>query len=293
MNNFQPSQKANPLTGFMRQPKIYIKLPCDGSYWPEGSLELPENRELPVYSMTAKDELTFKTPDALLNGQAVIDVIQSCIPAIKNAWVTPSADLDAILIAIRIATYGETMEVSHKVPGTDEEVSHEINLVKLLDNMYSNEGWEEIVELNEHLTCIVRPLTYKHITDISLKTFETQKIMQIVNDRSLSDEQKLELFNENFNKMANLTITLAVDSIFGIQTPTDFVQDSEFIKEFLKNSDKEIFQKIQNHIETMKLRTGVQPITITSTPDLIEKGAPATYQLPISFDNSNFFGRGS
>ena len=31
------------------------------------------------------DEITFKTPDALLNGQATVDVIQSCIPNIKDA----------------------------------------------------------------------------------------------------------------------------------------------------------------------------------------------------------------
>lgn len=277
----------------MRQPKIYIKLPCGGAYWPEGSIEIPESGELAVYSMTAKDELTFKTPDALLNGQAVVDVIQSCIPSIKNAWMTPSADLDAILIAIRIATYGENMEVTHKVPGTNEEVDHDVNLVKLLDNMFSNEGWDEIVHLTDNLTCIVRPLTYKHITDLSLKTFETQKIMQIVNDNTLSDEKKLELFNKNFNKMAEITIELAVDSIFAIQTPNDVVQDPKFIREFLKNSDKEIFKKVQNHIESMKLRTGVQPLTIISTPELIEKGAPENYQLPISFDNSNFFGQGS
>ena len=100
---------ANPLTSYMRQPKIYISLPSQGNFWPEHSIDMPENNELPVYSMTARDELLFKTPDALMNGQSIVDVIQSCVPNIKNAWVTPSIDLDTILIAIRIATYGEDM----------------------------------------------------------------------------------------------------------------------------------------------------------------------------------------
>ena len=56
--------KANPLSSFMRQPKIYITLPSRGRFWSKGSIEIPENGELAVYSMTAKDELTFKTPDA-------------------------------------------------------------------------------------------------------------------------------------------------------------------------------------------------------------------------------------
>ena len=79
-------QKINPLIGMMRQPKIYIKLPSNGNYWSDGSLQLSPNGEYPVYSMTAKDELILKTPDALLNGQAVVDVIQSCLPNIINAW---------------------------------------------------------------------------------------------------------------------------------------------------------------------------------------------------------------
>lgn len=75
--------KVNPLLGYMRQPKIYIRLPSNGLFWEEGSIDIPENNEFPVYSMTAKDELTFKTPDALMNGQAIVDVIQSCMPNIK------------------------------------------------------------------------------------------------------------------------------------------------------------------------------------------------------------------
>ena len=111
--------QGNPLAKHLRQPKIYIKLPSDGEYWPGKSLEKTENGEYPVYAMTAKDEITFKTPDALLNGQATVDVIQSCLPSIKDAWQTPSIDLDAILIAIRMASFGDMLDMSIKVPGTD------------------------------------------------------------------------------------------------------------------------------------------------------------------------------
>ena len=103
------NSNPNPLSMFMRQPKIYIRLPSGGEFWPEGSLEATETGEYPVYSMTAKDELILKVPDALMNGQAIVDVIQNCIPNVKNAWHAPNIDLDVLLIAIRIATYGEMM----------------------------------------------------------------------------------------------------------------------------------------------------------------------------------------
>ena len=125
--------KTNPLISYMRQPKIYIGLPSNGNFWEQDSIDMPINGEFPVYSMTAKDELIFKTPDALMNGQAVVDVIQSCMPNIKNAWDCPNLDIDAILIAIRIATYGDIMNINHLVPGTKEETEHAIDLKILLD----------------------------------------------------------------------------------------------------------------------------------------------------------------
>jgi hypothetical protein len=36
-------QKKNPLTSFYRQPKIYVKLPSKGEFYPPGSLDVSAN----------------------------------------------------------------------------------------------------------------------------------------------------------------------------------------------------------------------------------------------------------
>ena len=108
--------KKNPLSGFFRQPKIYVRLPSKGKFYPDGSLDASADGQYPVYAMTAKDELMFKTPDALLSGQSTVELIKSCIPAILDPWSMPSIDLDFALIAIRIATYGDKMEVGCNCP---------------------------------------------------------------------------------------------------------------------------------------------------------------------------------
>ena len=63
------TQSANPLKQYFRQPAIYLRLPTGGKYWPPGSIELTHNGEFSVYPMTAIDEITYRTPDALFNGQ--------------------------------------------------------------------------------------------------------------------------------------------------------------------------------------------------------------------------------
>ena len=70
-------QVKNPLASWYRQPKIYVKLPSGGNYYPEGAIDLPDNKEIPIYPMTAIDEITSKTPDALFNGIAITEIIKS------------------------------------------------------------------------------------------------------------------------------------------------------------------------------------------------------------------------
>jgi len=278
----------NPLTKFMRQPKIYITLPSQGKYWPPGSITIPENEQLAVYSMTAKDEMLFKTPDALMNGQAVVDVIQSCIPDIKNAWHTPSIDMDMILVAIRIATYGEKMTITANVPGTNEEEDYDIDLHQFVDKV-GNNAWAEQIPVSDELILFVRPLTYRHLTNISLKSFETNKIIQVATNQDLSEKQKLQLVNDSFKVLSDLTTDMMVGTIFKIKTNEGDVTETRYIKEFIENADKSIFDLVQKHINDLKEHNDIKPLTISTTPEQQEAGAPATFEVPINFDHSTFF----
>jgi hypothetical protein len=279
----------NPLTGFMRQPKIYIKLPSDGQFWPEDSIDIPENRQLPVYSMTAKDEITLKTPDALLNGQAVVDIIQSCFPNIKNAWATPGIDVDTLLVALRIATYGEMMEITHTVPNTKEQVSHEIDLRVILDQLSEFTIESNRIELTDDIVCYVKPVTYADLTKASIKTFEAQRTTFLVGDSGLSEDEKIKIINQNITAIAEANIDLLVSSIDYIETPTDRVSDSNVIRDFLENSDREFYEKIQTYLTNLKESTTIKPLEFASSPEHIELGAPAKYKMPLSMDQSSFF----
>ena len=284
----QTFKPKNPLANYMRQPKIYIKLPSNGSFWPDSSIDIPENGQLPVFSMTARDELMFKTPDALLNGQAMVDVIQSCMPNIKNAWDCPTLDLDTILIAIRLATYGETMSIKHKIPVINEEVEYDLDLRVLLDQQTMS-VWMDQIAISEDLIVFVRPLTYRHMTQTSLKSFETSKIMGIVNDDSISDEKKMELFNISFSNLTKVTVDLMAESIVKIATSEAQVTDKKMILEFVNNIDKEMFDVINSHLTDMKKHNELKPLQFSTTPEQQADGAPEVYTVPISFNESDFF----
>ena len=293
MQNFNPNagNQNNPLKKYFRQAKLHITLPSEYNFYPPGSIEIPESGELEVFSMTAKDELSFKTPDALLNGQATVDVIQSCIPAIKNAWIMPSIDIDAALVAIRMATYGETLTMTTKIPVTGEERDYELNLREVLDN-FSNLKYENVVQSGE-LTIYLRPLTYQEFTKNALKTFEEQRIFNLVNDESISDEDKLQAFTNSFTKLTQLTVDMIVQGIDKIVVGEEEVTNRDHITDFMKNADKDFFNHVMQHLNTQKEKYSIKPLEVSTSPEDIAKGAPATFKIPITFDQSNFFASGS
>lgn len=282
-------QQPNPLASFMRQPKIYIRLPSNGDYWPTGSINVSETGEYPVYSMTAKDELMLKVPDAVMSGQAVVDVIQHCIPNIKNAWQMPSIDLDVALIAIRLATYGEKMTTPISF-GEDIEMEYTVDLRNVMDSLSNSIVWDPVVQVTDDLTVFVRPMTYKQISESALKTFETQKIMQVVNDDKLDEVEKSRLFKESFAKLTDITLGMVQSSIIKIDSSEGTTDNPKFIAEFIENVDKDIFNKIQEHLDRLREINTIKPVTVTITDEMREKGFTGdTIDVPMVFDPATFF----
>lgn len=282
----QINKSQNPLAGFFRQPKIYISLPSKGKFYSEGSIDIKENGEYPVFAMTAKDELLFKTPDALMNGSATVEVIKSCIPAIKDPWAMPSIDLDSVLIAIRLATYGNEMDITSTCPSCKEEDEKAVDLRILLDNLRNLE-FEEKIEIGTDMVVFIKPMAYSEISKTSIKTMEQQRVFTIVNDESISEEDKVKLFQQSFIKLTEITVDIIADCISKIETSQGSTDNKEFIKEFLENTDRKIFDLVNERVKSMQVKSKMKALDTTCAH------CSHPYKLEVTFDQSDFFGSGS
>ena len=281
-------ENSNPLNKYFRQPAIYISLPTGGNY-PPHVVTPSKTGEFGVMPMTAKDEIRFKTPDALMNGEGVVDVIHSCVPDIKDAWQIKSYDLDTVLIAIRIATYGETMDINFNVPGANEQASHTLNLPAILDSIKSVRIKNECM-LKDGLKVQVRPLTYRDITNTSLTTFQQQKLYSAVQDSKMADEEKTKKFDEAFKALTELSMGLLLKNIEKITTPDGTeVTDPIQIKEFIDNAKAGTITELQEKLNELRIQGSTKPAKLKATEEQINKGAPATYEIPVTFDTANFF----
>ena len=282
------TENTNPLNKYFRQPAIYVSLPSGNNY-PPHVMTPSQTGELGIMPMTAKDEIRFKTPDALMNGQGVVDVIQSCVPDIKDAWQIKSHDLDTILVAIRVATYGETMEINFNVPGANETVAHTINLPAILDELQKTKV-DSNITLSDGLKVTVRPLTYKDMTSTSLQTFQQQKMYSAIQDSQLADEEKAKRFNDAFKALTDLNANILLKNIemITMQDGTE-ITDPAHIKEFVENANATLIKEVENKLMELRGQGAVKPLKMKATEEQIKKGSPVTYEVPVTFDTSNFF----
>jgi len=274
-------KSTNPLANYFRQPKIFIRLPSGGEFYAQGSLDNSTNNEYAVYAMTAKDELLFKTPDALLNGQATVEVIKSCIPAIKDPWKMPSIDVDACLVAIRVATYGQSMEVTAKCPSCNHVNDYEFDLVNYLNQMNNFRFVPEIPV--EPLIVHIRPYNYYETTRTSIKAIEQQKIFEIVNDTTIEDEEKIEKFSQSFLKLTEMTVDVVSGCIAKIESPEGIVEDRKSIDDFINNANSDVFNKVNDHVQAM--RNEIE----SKTQKVLCAECNHEYTISLTMDQSNFF----
>jgi len=273
---------TNPLSQYFRQPAIYIKLPSGGDFYPEGTLNMPANNELPVLPMTAIDEITYRTPDALFNGTAVSNVIQSCLPDIKDGWVVPSTDLDTILVGIRIATYGHELEVNCTCPKCSNEDSYTLDLRSSIDMMKPSNYKEPMTERDMEI--YFQPMSYKLLNQNNQLQFEEQKVLQALsNSGTETTEAQSKTISTILQKITDMTIKALSQSIGAIKTPTAIVTDTRQIEEFLKNCDRKLFSKIRNKIIELKSSSELKPLSVTCTK------CNHAYEQTFTLDMSSFF----
>lgn len=283
-------ENTNPLQKYYRQPAIYIKLPSGGRYYPKDVFTPTETGDIPILPMTVKDELAFKTPDAMINGQATVDVIKSCVPNLLDPWRMVNYDTDAVLLAIRIATYGETMDINFRVPGTNEEQSHTLNLPALLEEL-GRTKIEDETTTSKGFKVMIQPLDYKTLTKIQIARFEQQKMYGTIDSSAMTEEQKQQAFAKSFETLNTVNFSLLVDSIKSITTPEgNTVVDRAQIIEFCNNADTKTITEIQEKLSALRVQAQIPPLKIKTTEDQIKKGAPTSFEVPVTYDNSNFFG---
>ena len=282
------NKQTNPLQSYFRQPAIYVKLPSGGANYPAGTLDLPSNGEIPIYPMTAMDEVATRTPDALFNGSAVAQLIQSCVPNIKDPWAVPQVDIDLLFTAIRIASYGHELDMTVKCPKCQEEQDFGMDLRTVIDQ-YGSPDFTQTLQIND-LTFSFRPLRYSEMSEIAKAQFEQQKKMQLVSaDENAPQQDKIQVMSETLAHLTKMTMESMIMAVTAIKVGEQTVTDRNQITEFMNNADRKIFNKVREFLTGLRAQSEMKPLKIKCSNSKCKN----EFEQPFTLDMSNFFAQDS
>ena len=254
-------------------------------------MTVPDNGELAIFPMTTKDELMLKNPDALLNGEAVANLIKSCVPEIKDPKSMFSADVDALLIAIRGASGGDLVEVQAECPLCNTTTSVNVSVEESLAKMQTLED-EYTIDISNGLKITAMPFSYANTIKAGVASFQSTRSMQSISELT-DDMERLSAFNDSFVRLADLNFELLVDSIRSVtymnaEGENQTIVDKAIIREFLENTENTTGKEIEDFINDVNGKGVKNEVQVMCTNEECNN-ATEGFNAPINFDPVNFF----
>ena len=203
----------------------------------------------------------------------------------SNAWVMPQIDLNTVLTAIRIASFGRKMDLNMTCPACNEEAEFELDLQNVL-NQLQGPDYTQSLRMGD-LEIYFRSMTYKEQTDINLMQFEQQRILSQIPESDLSEDQKTQRLNEAVIAITRITLQAVQRSIASIRTPTALVSEGEHILEFLEQCDRNIYSAIREKAVSLRGMDDFKPVEV-SCPSCEHH-----YEQKFSLDSASFFDNAS
>lgn len=294
MDNQNPltsAPKQNPLAQFYRRPGTYVTLPS-GSRFYKNPPKLSDTNELAVYPMTAKDELILKNPDALYNGEAIKQVLASVCPDIKDVNEMPAADIDMVLVAMRMTSYGDDLklDVQHGCEaskGKGQEVV--VGLGSIIASMRPVPPDVGTVTLSTGLQVHLRPYNLADQSLLLRTQFNSMRQLQALeaNER-ISEEEKTRAATDSYNTLVDLSQNLLIGCVQKVVTPEgEEVSDRKFITDWMRNLDRASVDRLEQELRKFQ-EYGVIRETETKCDYCGEK-----YKTDMLFDPTSFFTDGS
>lgn len=273
----------NPLLDYARKAELSVKLPSDGNWYTSDIVKLNPLKEVEVYPMLPKDELTLINPDALLSGQANIDIIKSCVPAISNPELLLYPDLNVLLLAIKAATYGDELkleitcphclEIKEQLKDKPEEITklEKENRICLHPQMFTYScreileqisllEKEYIIKAENGLQIYISPNTTKDKNLFNLLNFKEKSILKQFKDYKFDNDNQTENDRKKFvstvsgiyMNISEIGNKIVTNGIKKVELPDgSFVDDKNLIYEFVSNSSASFVSEIHTKIKEL------------------------------------------
>lgn len=242
---------------------VSIALPTMGRFYEDDVLDgEADPGDLVINSLGIMAELSTRDPFILASGKGMELLIPQICPAIQQPSKLAEIDLEAILLAARIATHGNKMTLEHKCTNPvqaegekevlcGEENKIEVNLYDIIQRYgpieFSDKFVVDLPEYNQKV--YLRPIEYGQALTLLKEALATSKETEDMSTTKvaelLTNDNKIDEYSTMIAKQAVSTMESIIHSIFYVEAGNGGkVFDRDSIKEWLLAIAKENVKKI-------------------------------------------------
>ncbi len=243
---------TNPLLDDLSFPPVAICLPTSAYWYDDGVIDPnadPLNLDVKPIGILA--EQNCRDPWLLASGKAIPRIVREVCPSILLPEELAEVDIEAILLATRLASYGDSMKLTHKCQNKDvddngdgevcgEENDLDLNIQEFITR------YDQIRNLDDYVvqlqavahTVYLRPTPYKQSLRVLKQAVMAEKTFNSFEDMSaedfVMDSSKINDYSQLADLTSEVTVESIVESIHYVTTVKgDKVFDKETIREWL------------------------------------------------------------
>lgn len=197
----------NPLLTSARLPGTKFRMPTRGIFYTPG-VEISEtvvDGEVEVFPMTTRDEIALATPDKLLDGSAITDIVARCVPSVLLPNKLTSIDIDYLMMCLRLTTFGSITKVDHKHDCPYAKThQYEVNIDELIKNTKEIDPIEVAskysMTLPDGTVVLLRPVIFEDVIRVNNLTMN-------INESKITEQE--------VSQLLLTTTALAIKSVNG------------------------------------------------------------------------------
>ena len=272
---------TNPLLDDLSFPPVAICLPTS-AYWYEDGVIDPnaDPLNLDVKPLGILAEQNFRDSWLLASGKAVPRIIREVCPAILQPEELAEDDIEAILLATRLASYGDMMKLTHKCQNKDvdsegdgeiceEENELDLNIQEFItryDQIRNIDDYKVDLNAVAH-TVYLRPTPYKQSLQVLKQAVLAEKTFTSFDDMTAEDFVLDPIKIADYSHLADLTSDVTIESLvesihYVTTVKGDKVFEKDSIREWLlampTTESKLIVNKINELATVLRQRSEVK-----------------------------------
>lgn len=286
---------------------VTMALPSLGAFYgPDVMRSDPSSVE--VLPISVIDEINFRDPFKIVSGAAVREMVARACPAVARPELLCKVDVDAILVASRIASYGSNLEITlrcqnrmavkrdadgaESVGPCEEPVELKVDLNRVLAQFQpigQPDEWQ--VKLPNGQVVQLVPIPYASVLrgmiEVADQAKEAKRLELEKRDRDIDALSRLQ--ESSMDKAAKFQVSLLIDSIAFVRTNAgQRISDVRQITEWLRSVPTTWVLQVNDLLNAKTAAIDKYGMASFTCPACSFKN-----DVPVNMDMTSFFSQGS